>query len=356
MWRGNNNVSNSRLGEIRSDLRDCGLKRGVICSYLTRTPLLRERKSGIVGPEPDWSVRFSELPNDEFGRRRGFPTYGLLRELIQPLSKRTSVYRKTGVEYPMSTMTYAQHACLETVFLTDEGVLAWTRFAHKMGITFNGERKYNFPTGKKVPAEYRAWCLARACHKVSSGKRSPEAALRRGEARRQRLKDPIHRARRSSPIVVREPLVVRPALTAQALRRSWRAFCPDQRWSEYRSQVVNPPVLTLAVRPSSRQQLPLPVLDAVEKIYRTSVPYTVAIKPPKEPKRFSPVAYRVRYQCRTGVRSYEEVLAELQEIEESGFPASRRGAWFNLNRRLEDLRVAHDIGLNNSYKTVFGSH
>jgi len=131
--------------------------RGFILSKEARTlrnqrPLLRTRKSGIVGPELDWSVRESDLPMEfiylmnpgdsegNFAGRHGrmpFPPF--IPSGVRP---------RTGTRYDRylySESSYRHNPYASTWLMSDDQVRQWTIVAHSLGVRFQGDRGYTRP-------------------------------------------------------------------------------------------------------------------------------------------------------------------------------------------------------------------
>jgi len=298
----------------------------LIASFVEAYP--RERTQGIVGPEPDYSFRFAKIPNDEFGRRGHFPTYKLLRELIQPHSLANS--RAVGLRYMP-----CEHASLSTVFMDDKGIRAWTRFANKFGVRFNGKRGYHFPPK-------RVWNTSVDCinYITSVGrspvhKRSPEAAKRRAANR-------VFRGRpEPSPFQKEIPVAYRNELSAKELRSRWmRSKCP---WSVAKANVKKTLQPTLV---GSRMQLPEICIKSLNLIY-SRVRYE-PIMPGLNPARIREARTSVleAQGVKVGNLSYPKVDYIGQKIRKiqwslatlrDDMEVATSVRWFNLNQIYRDL-------------------
>jgi len=88
----------------------------------------RPRKSGIVGPEPDWEVIYSNVPFKALYRYFDICEFSHM----QPLFPRDGVY-------------WSPKGMQHTSGMRASHVLAWTRWAHSVGVRFQGNADYVFP-------------------------------------------------------------------------------------------------------------------------------------------------------------------------------------------------------------------
>jgi hypothetical protein len=253
------NSSYELAKQVRARLEKPGISRKAIERELKATPSGRPRTSGPVGPETDWSLRLSRIWHDEYKQNgltldvmHGRPTTQAMRRIMSqdpcPIREKVAI-----------------HHYLSVLYTSDEGCRRWTDFAMKYGAHYDGEYAYRFPGRRsKDKLAKVAFDHFKREGLVPSGRRSQEARIRRGAARRER--QAISRVRRGPPLEVPEPLVVRPSRSARTLRSSWRR-CPERvTWSAYRQSQVVEPVLCLWPT-HCRLSVSKPVLDALSKIY-----------------------------------------------------------------------------------------
>lgn len=246
------------------------LERNPLCSrnYIQRvlkeTPSGRPRLSGPVGPETDYSVRLSRIPNDEYGRRgenNGFATRGILQMTNHPIYKdRCPIREKVAI-----------HHMIEFLYLSDYACKCWTEYAMKHGIHYDGEYRYRFPSKKsKDKLAKVAFDHFKSHGLVPCAKRTPESAMRRRAARTERQR--LSRLRNSPPLEVKEVFVTRSSISAKALRSKWwrTHHVHGATWSSYRSTCVVDKVVTLWP-PGHRTAVSSIVVDAVNKIYSRTV-------------------------------------------------------------------------------------
>jgi len=285
----------------------------------------RPRTSGVVGPEPDTSFIYASIQNDEFGRRGHFPTFKLLRELIQPFSAETR--RRNNPGYLV-----CEHAKLETCFMSLEGIRAWTRWAHKMGVQFNGPRGYKFPPK-------RVWNTSDDClnylvtvGKGQTHKRSEAARKRRRERRSLRVLKGI-----PEPVYGLEPIVDRPRIPARVLRIMYDPS--KETWKSFKEahQRIIPSVNVKHVR----GPVPQIVIDSINKIYSKSirvyvVPKTTirAAKQAVEPLRVDPNDSFGRISARS--MRIQDLRAQISDLKDS-MEVSSGTRWYNLNHMYTQL-------------------
>jgi hypothetical protein len=307
--------------------------RSAVQKLLREAPKVRTR-SGFVGPEPDWSIRYARirLPPPGVGTADLFrKRYDLWYRSQGPTSPRNTVL---GVEHVPFRLSLHNHFSL--LDMDDNAVRNWTKAAHAAGVRFNGDYGYSFPGPSKV-SFYRKqeFGLAKKKGLVPSGKRSAESAVRRKEKRSRVL------LRKGwSAISIEEPVVVRPSMGARALRREWSTkYSGSKTWTSYRSTVVVEPVETCILY-RSRSPVPKLVKDALTRIYSQPV----RLNP--EVLNFSDnVAKRQIKFVDRGVNPHLEELPEesfegylrrsLSAIEEAGF--HQRWKWFSMNHMLTKL-------------------
>jgi len=222
-------------------------------------PQVRDRTSGPVGPEPDYSVRIGRfiLPKNKMPFASGRTVSGNIQ--FEDISRLRFRYTDDGLQYASKAISL--HNEFPLTLLNDKGVLEWTRYAMQHNIHFSGDRGYVIPSTnprKKIIAFRKA----KDRGEVPSGRRSPAAAARRRSDRKVRRK----LARSFLPLEVKEPLELRASKTSRELRKLWRSSPQSTRWSVWRSTQVVEPVLCVALsrRPVEPSR---PVLEALQKIY-----------------------------------------------------------------------------------------
>jgi hypothetical protein len=181
---------------------------------LNARPYIRTRTSGLVGPEPDWSIVYSDPDRhgvkDAMDIRKGIFPY------IEKINGR-SVYG----------MPMAPHGCAHTFYMREDNVLKWTKWAHENGVHFHGKRGYTFRYGSGEPlSKKQEFDLVKDTIGVVKHKRSKRSV----DARR--LKRAAGLAARRAKLV---PCVrVKYEVSAKKLRLSWRTNSPDTPFSKYR--------------------------------------------------------------------------------------------------------------------------
>jgi len=285
----------------------------------------------VVGSDGTYDTSFwlAKIQNDEFGRRGNFPTFKLTRNLLQ----QHKVYPGTQINgfWINPRMLYAEHATLEVIFTTKEGVRAWTRWANKVGVTHDGKWGYIFPPKRvwNVPGN-SVLDLIYSTSTAGHHKRSPEASARRREKRALKFA-----AKRVAPPIL-DPFVSRVLMPSKALRSAWHSLPTPVRWSDFRLKHQNKKVLAIGPVPNHRPRNGIPdvVIESLNRIYSRTVvvPRTV------------PVQVRLRGSLTPGHKAIipspqrrvpserEFLIARLKQIEDEGFKESY--AWFNLNHYL----------------------
>jgi len=117
-------------------------------------PSQRPRVSGVVGPELDWSVRYSNVPLRLFrlitAWNAGCPHWIMLAFTTPPPTE-VSNELKSASDAPYwkvderSAKTRPKAGCTRTFDWTDAQVSVWTRFCHVYGIQFAGKADYKVP-------------------------------------------------------------------------------------------------------------------------------------------------------------------------------------------------------------------
>jgi hypothetical protein len=97
-----------------------------------RPKVFRSRETGIVGPEPDWGVLYSNIP-------------------INTLKKYFDVldFSDMSFLFPRNGVYQSPKGMVHTSGMTAKHVAAWTNFAHRHGVMFSGKNGYTFPSDVK---------------------------------------------------------------------------------------------------------------------------------------------------------------------------------------------------------------
>lgn len=175
------------------DNRDKAWKR----AQSIQPPKIRTRKSGRVGPEPDWSIRVGLIPTghsiNQAGMRgfNGFSSLhkGWLRsfftsnDLVRGSRTKGAVANPWKFNHPKEYLI-AHH-------LTDEQVLQWTEWAFKHNVHYKSDREYFIPSG--TPLTRKEEFDFHRYYGLNVHVRSADSTLRRLRKRisRYRLPDPF---------------------------------------------------------------------------------------------------------------------------------------------------------------------
>jgi len=277
-------------------------------------------KGELVGTSgPDYSFRLADIPNDEFGRRGNFPTYKLLRELIQPNAARARI---NGYEV-VQKMSYSKHMMLDVVATTKSGIIRWTQWAKANDVRHNGKWGYSFPR-KRVwntsPETFGS--LHTICARLN-GKRSENARRRRSEKRKLLSKA------RSVPAVV-SPIVERLERSQTSLRKTWFSMVNRPTWKKFLLHTTNRKIRCIGPVPRHRTNIPPLVELSLLRIYSrfeyTHVVKHDVLKPPD-----------VVVDCVPGGYNRADLVRMLEEIERNGFHETY--SWFALNHLLYEKSV-----------------
>jgi hypothetical protein len=274
MWRSEEHCRNSAIAFQQwflGRLTQCRSRSEIISLY-EKSPVLRTRDSGLV-PEEDWSVLTGVI------QIRGWQhTRSAWWLELKHIRDRYSfpIPRTAGDPYD----TYhgvGRHNCLDFSRLTAEGVREWSRWAIQHGIEYRGNNGYIFPTksGKRrlEVARKQRFRDAKAQGVVPSGKRSPEAAIRRAAKRKaSRLPESLRKVRSQMPVSPPAVLMSTPAKSSRWLSKDWRSK-PEGPWSKYRENQVLKPV-TVVWCQMGRTPVPKLVVDALRKIYSREEPWS----------------------------------------------------------------------------------
>lgn len=237
---------------------------------LESRPTIRTRLSGVVGPEPDWSVIYSDLSRYIFNERNGkrfFNSAVLRTDLVGPLDRDGSFPTWRGrLLFPKTVEeTLTGHETLHTCFMDRQAVLDWTEFAHLNGVEFHGKRGYRMPGTNLDPIG--AFRRLRREGYYSRHKRSNYARITRS-ARRGKSEALI------SPMPVERLFVTRPVLPMKEIRKGWYYNNPNKlRWKEFLA--LQEKAITLFPK-QCRSPIPGIVYGSLKKIY-------------SKPQRFSEV-------------------------------------------------------------------
>lgn len=252
--------------------------------------------SGPVGPELDWSVKFSDVPKAYLESR------GLHGKWESWFPK--PLYYKVDPRDLNYAATRPMPGCIRTYDVTPEGVQSWTKFCLLEGIEYSGLFGYKFPSKKvlserrfrqlNVPVEKRRefFCSQKSFGFIPKCKRSKAAR----EARH--LKWKARTFTYTGPVVV--PRYTNPS---RDYRKGWRSNLTCS-FSAYR--IKNPRHSILVLR-FGKKPVPLsgPVDIALRKIYSTTrrykkayafenqkVPFWEPLGPPRlcEPREIGPLA------------------------------------------------------------------
>lgn len=218
-------------------------------------PLLRTRTSGLVGPEPDYSVRESNLPRNW--------VYALFpnKELLAP-----------DHTWGPDNAQIAEHNCHGTYSLTDDQVKRWTRVANAFGIEYEGQRGYKAPKGflDKLGTYYNPRTGAyvrgessldfrqkKALRIIPSHRRSEVAKIRR--AARRGVKEAV-----IGSIPAERLFVTRYRLSAKEMRNQWFRLDPRPSFQQFKQAVGKN--ITLFPK-CCRQTIPGIVYRSLKRIY-----------------------------------------------------------------------------------------
>lgn len=218
-------------------------------------PLLRTRTQGVVGPDPDFSVRESDLPRSW--------VYALFpnRELLAP-----------SHTWGPDNAQVAEHDCHGTYSLTDDQVKLWTRVAHTFGIEYKGDRGYQAPPGflKKLGTYYNP--RTGAYVRGESSLNFPEKKVL-GLIPKHRRSD-VAKIRRAARRGVREAVigsipaerlfVTRYRLSAKEMRDEWFRLTPRPLFRDFKQSVGKN--ITLFPR-KCRMTIPGIVYRSLKRIY-----------------------------------------------------------------------------------------
>jgi len=270
----------------------------------------------------DWSFRLSKIPNDEFGRRGHFPTYKLLRNLIQPNTVRALV---NGYRIQPG-MIYADHATLDVTGVTAAGIRKWTKWANSNGVTHDGRFGYIFPRKRVWNTDAGVFDSMAMFGRRKTGERSDTARKRRKERR-----SLLQAVRKPQP-VYSVPFEYRLERSQTSLRRTWFSMGSKRpTWSDFKLHTENKKVLSIGPVPWHRSQIPPLVALSLTRIYSRSVTYDIG---PIKVLRSPPVEGR---PPPWGGFTRSDLEKMLEEIELQGFHKTYE--WFSLNHLLHEQFV-----------------
>jgi len=188
---------------------------------------LRPRCSGIVGPEPDYEVIYSDIPFKELERFFDVCGYSHMSKVFPRNGKYTS---RTG--------------CIHTSGMQLKHIRTWTNFANRVGIEFHSKNGYKFPKGiKKEPIEGSLIKYGPTHTKATPSIKKAKSLVPEGA-----------------------PLLQKRRISAKSLRRIWLSLgAARPHFSEFVEQ-FNDKREFLALG-TSVKKAPQLVIDAVIKIY-----------------------------------------------------------------------------------------
>lgn len=192
----------------------------------------RPRVEGIVGPEPDWEVIYSDIPFSQL--ERFF--------IVGQFSHMEGMFPRNGVYS-------SKRGCIHTSGMKVAHVLAWTEWAHQIGVQFSGKSGYIFPKGeevKAVPFKYRIRHL--------------------------------HAADRIGPKAIGQSPIYFGTISSKKLRTEWWKSTTKMSFKEF---IKERKTLQPFLHGKKTQGVPLPpiVLKALTGIYTRKAPLPVAFRP-----------------------------------------------------------------------------
>lgn len=225
----------------------------------------RPRESGIVGPEPDYSVRTSYIPVGLFhtllrwiGKQRTYQIFSGYSQIQRDLSPAESAKYRPPKGFMSMNLNW-----------TDSQVKAWTKMAHLCGITYVGKQHYNVP--KALLGYWRGGThyhnpMPREWHKLGPyadltlplKKRHPRSEKRRiGRSLERSVKEVIVK-----PLPLQSVLGLRKIYTKREIDRMYQRDMPI---SQFRESIPT----CLSIRFGKPRQVPQIVLESLRRIYST---------------------------------------------------------------------------------------
>jgi len=249
---------------------------------INKRPLIRNRTSGVVGPELDWSVVYSDVPFSLFhrpGAKYGEDYFGT------GLRTSGSNYRifpedPNRVHREYGRLHASKHGCVITHMMTIENVIEWTSWAHRNNVHYHGNRGYVRVNREHVidasldDPKY-LFQVRKHLGLIKSHGRSDLAKIRRS-ARRGKL---LYTVKKPVP----DLFVNRPILSAKHARESWVAQGSNGSLSRFKLEI---PTCKALFPERCRTQVPTIVFRSLKRIYSGPVraqPWFVT-KPEKDLK------------------------------------------------------------------------
>jgi len=273
--------------------------KGVNDTYKKRKPLPlpeNNRRSGVVGPEPDYSVRGRNLPIIFAKQIRHAWTDTL------PNSKEIWIAIETLFLDPNRTLLGAERpnaGCHQTRRWTDAQVKTWTKLANWLGVQFSGNREYAFPKGAlgrtaygfyhhdarkpfPWPGTVHASAHAQGPTFRVPGRKRKRSAEKRIERRFKRL----HKVE-VSYLDFKDVLCQRRTMSRKQINSAYAKDTLGLSISEYRKQI--PTVLSLSIGPAMQ------ISDVVKRALKNLASRVKKFDPGKTWIEKEPVTSTVRF-------------------------------------------------------------
>lgn len=229
---------------------------------LDSRPKIRTRKNGLVGPEPDWSVVYSDLPMDLVyrlnpGNGGGNEAYYHGKMAHEPLIPEP--LSRTGLTWGRIN----RNAEVELFDLKE--ILNWTRIAHASGVCFKGERGYSLSKAlwkEPLPewVNHYDYLMNRPVHRRSCVSKINRARLRR-------VREGNYKFPSTIPLRVRLP-------SCKVMRKDWQQSFGPRTVSFQDFKKASKPSLHMwfphVTKPSNL------VIESLIRIYSRTV-----VKPPE---------------------------------------------------------------------------
>lgn len=215
-----------------------------IKTALNKRPEIRPRQKGLVGPELDWSVVYSDVSRWIFcNRANAYRNNPVFRTNIEgPFGRIGSHPTFQGIElFPSGPEGSSAHECYHTAYMGLEQIRAWTAFAHLNNVHFSKSRGYHIPG--LVTDRLELFKRSKAMDLLPKHKRSEAAKIRR--AARRGLQTAYEQP-------IKQVLITRYRFGVNQIKREWIKTPSSNRplFKDYLREFPNPRVLTLNLKGS----------------------------------------------------------------------------------------------------------
>lgn len=218
----------------------------------------------LVGPEPDFSIRNSDLSMKDIGRVLGFldrwngkrsvfPSFIPFWDGKKANSREFAEYRPKAGHY-------------RTRDMSDQQVLEWTEFAMRHGVRYKGSRSYNFSQATRKPSQLDTW-LEQLLFTEKKGIGTVKCHYRSSDARQKRS------AVRQKYRTLQPEVSISERRGLGSRRRDWKEYIKCSNYYSFKDYREKQTLNVCLQTYTGRYALSEPVIKALDKIYGHPIYY-----------------------------------------------------------------------------------